>query len=105
MPFAHRMSILYRKVSVNEADTVSPRPDFFHPDNVHMLKLVEMFALWWDKKIHDLCYQSKDTALLVLLADNVSVDDKFMTILKSAYSSCVYFADEKTRWKIHGMIV
>ena len=45
-PFAHCMSILYRKGSVNEADVVSRHPDFFHPDSdVHMRKPVEMFAL------------------------------------------------------------
>ena len=46
MPFAHCMSILKRKGSVNEADVVSRRPDFFHPDDIHMRRQVEMFALW-----------------------------------------------------------
>jgi hypothetical protein len=46
MPFAHCMSSIYRKGSINEADAMSRRPDFFHPDtDVHMRKLVEMFAL------------------------------------------------------------
>jgi hypothetical protein len=46
MPFAHCMRILYRKGSVNEADVVSRRLDFFHPDtNVHLRKLDEIFAL------------------------------------------------------------
>ncbi len=42
--------------------------------------------------------------LLELSADNVSVDDDFLTKLKTAYSSCSYFADEKTRWKDHGLM-
>jgi hypothetical protein len=104
MHFAHYMSILDRKGSVNEADAVSRRPDFFHPDDVHMCRLVQMFALWWDEKVHDLCYQSNDTRLLVLSADSVSVDDGFLTKPKTAYSSCSYFADEKTRWKGYGLI-
>ena len=65
---------------------------------------VEMFALWWDGKVPDLCYQSNDTALLVLSADIVSANDNFPTKLKVSYSSCSYFADEKTRWKDHGLI-
>jgi hypothetical protein len=49
MPFAHCMSIIYRKGSINEADAVSRRPHFFHTDtDVHLRRLVEMFALWWD---------------------------------------------------------
>ena len=45
-PFAHCMSIIYRKGSINEADVVSRRPDFFHPDtDVHLHMPVEMFAL------------------------------------------------------------
>jgi hypothetical protein len=39
------MSILYRKGSVNEADDVTRQPDFFHPDDVHLRNLVEVFAL------------------------------------------------------------
>ena len=46
MPFAQCMSIIYRKGSINEADDVSRRPDFFHPDNeVHMRMPAEMFDL------------------------------------------------------------
>jgi hypothetical protein len=46
MPFAHCMIILHRKGSINEADFVSRRPDFFHRDtDVHMRMPVEMFAL------------------------------------------------------------
>ena len=33
MPFAICMSILYNNGSVNEADAVSRRHDFFHPDD------------------------------------------------------------------------
>ena len=96
------MSIVYRKGSVNEADVV--HPTFFHPDDVHLRRLVEMFALWWDEKVHDLCYQSDDTALVVLSANIVSIDDGFLTKLNTAYSSCSCFADEKIRWKGHGLI-
>ncbi len=45
MPYAHIMSILYRTESANEADDVSRRLDFFHPDDAHLPRLVEMFAL------------------------------------------------------------
>jgi len=93
MPFAQCMSIIYRKVSINEADVVSWRPVFFHPDtDVHLRMPVEMFALWWDGEVLDLCYQSNETSLLVLLTDNVSVDDDFLTKLKTASSSCSYFS-------------
>jgi hypothetical protein len=82
------MAIFYRKGSVNEADVVSRRPDFFHPDiDVHLRRPDVMFALW-----------------LVLSEDNVSADNGFPAMLKTAYSSCSYFTDEKTRWKGHGLI-
>ncbi len=43
MPFAHCMSIIYRKGSIHEADAVSRRPDLFHPDtDVHLRRPVEM---------------------------------------------------------------
>jgi hypothetical protein len=90
MHFAHYMSILYRKGSVNEADNVSRRLGFFHPDDVYLRKPVEMFALWWDGKVPDLCYQSNNIALLLFSADIVSVDDGFLTKLKADYSSCSY---------------
>ena len=45
MPFAHYMSILYRKRSVDKAEVVSRRTNFFHPDDVHLRRPVEMFAL------------------------------------------------------------
>ena len=93
MPFAQNMSILYRKGSVNEVGPVSRRPDFFHPDDVQLRRPAEMFALWWDGNVPDLCYQNNDTALLVLSSDTVSVDDDFLTKLKSAYFSCPYFSD------------
>jgi hypothetical protein len=50
MHLAHRMSIIYRKGSVNEADVVSRRPDFFHPDDIRPRMSVEMFAFWWNGK-------------------------------------------------------
>ena len=84
---------------------MSRRPDFFHPDNdVHLRRPLEMFALWWDKTVLDVCYQSNETPLLVLSADTVSVDDDFLTKLKKSYSSCSYFTEEKTRWKGHVLI-
>jgi hypothetical protein len=74
------MSIIYRKGSIHEADVVSRRPDFFHLDtDVNLRRPVEMFALWWDGKVPDMCYQSNETSLLVLSADTVSVDDDFLT--------------------------
>jgi len=102
MPFTHCMSILYRKESVNEADDVSRRLDFFHPDDIHLRRPVEMPALWWDGKIPYILYQINDIVLLVLSADIASVKEGFLTKLKIAYSSCSYFADKKTRWKNHG---
>jgi hypothetical protein len=105
MPFAHCMNILYRKGSVNEADVVSRRHNFFYPDiDVHLRMQVEMFALWWDGKAPDMWYHSNDNALLLLSSDYVSVDDGFLTKLKTAYSSCSYFANEKTSWKGYGLI-
>ena len=74
------MSIIYRKGSVNKADAVSRCPDFFHPDDAHMRMIIEMFAFWWDGNVHDMCYLSNDTALLVIRADAVVVDDDFMTM-------------------------
>ena len=104
MPFAQCMSILYRKGSVNKADPISRRPDFFLRDVVHLRMPAELYALWWDGKVPDLCYQSNDASLLVLSADMISVDDDFLTKLKNAYSSCSYFADEaNARWKSHGL--
>jgi hypothetical protein len=97
MPFAHCMSILYRKGSVNEADVVSRRPNFSQLDDVPLRRPVDMFALGWDGKVPNLCYQSNYNVLLVLSADNVSVDDGFLTKLKMAYSSSPFFADEKAR--------
>ena len=88
------MSILYRKGFVNETDIMSRRPDFFHPDDVQLRRPTEMFALWWDGNVPDLCYQNNDTALLVLSTDIVYVNDKFLIKLKSAYSLCPYFSDE-----------
>ena len=105
MPFAQNMSILYRKGSVNEADPMSRRPDFFHPDDVQLRMPTKMFALWWYGNVHDLCCKNNDTALLVLSANIVSVDDNFLTKLKLAYSSCPYFCDEiKARLKSHGLV-
>jgi hypothetical protein len=46
-----------------------------------------MFALWWDGKVYDMCYQSNYSAVPELSADNVSVDDDFLTKLKTTYSS------------------
>jgi hypothetical protein len=70
-----------------------------------MRKLAEMFVLWWEYNVTNLCYKNNDIALLVLSADIVSVDDDFLTKLKLAYSSCPYFSDEiKARWKSCGLV-
>jgi hypothetical protein len=64
-----------------------------------------MFALWWDGKVHNICFQNNNSALLVISADIVPVDDDSLTGLKAAHSSCSYFFDEiKARWKGHGLI-
>ncbi len=72
--------------------------------SIYLRKPVEMFALWWDGEVPDPWYQSNDTALMVLSADTASVDDDFLTKLGTAYASCSYFDDEKTRWKRHGLV-
>ena len=59
-----------------------------HPDDVHLRMLVEMFALWWDGTLPDLCYQNDDIAVLVLSTDIVSVDDDFMANIITENSSC-----------------
>jgi hypothetical protein len=93
-PFAQNMSILYRKGYVNEADPLSRRPDFFHPDDVQLRMPAEMFALWWDGHVLGLCFQNNDNVLLVLSTYTVFVDDDYLTKLKSAYSSCPYFSNK-----------
>ena len=60
---------------------MSLRPDFFHPDDVHLRRLVEMFALRWDRNVHDLCYQDNYNVALVISADTISVGDDFLTKL------------------------
>jgi len=105
MHFAQCMSILYRKGSVTEADVVSLRPGFFHPDDVHLRRLIEMFALRWDRNVHDLCCQDNYDASLVISADTISVDDDFLTKLKNAHSACSHLFDEKIRWKGHVLIM
>jgi hypothetical protein len=47
-----------------------------------------MFALWWDGKVLDMCYQSNDAALLVLSTDIVYVDDDFLTNMITENYSC-----------------
>ena len=77
----------------------------FRRTNSQMRRPTEMFTLWWDGKVPDLCYQNNDIALFVLLADNVLADDDFLAKLKSAYSSCSYLSGEiKARRKGHGLI-
>jgi hypothetical protein len=46
-----------------------------------MRKPIELLTLLANAKVLDLCYQNNDTALLVLLADNVSVDADFLANL------------------------
>ena len=63
-----------------------------HPNDVHLRKTIEMFALWWDGiKLPDLCYQNNDTLFWILSADIVSVDDDFLI---TENSSCSLFDDE-----------
>ena len=52
-----------------------------------------------------MCYQRNETSLLVLSADIVSVGEDFLTNMITEYSSCSYFADEKTRWKGHAGLI
>ena len=59
-----------------------------HPDDVHMHMPDEMFALSWDGRVPDPCYQNNDTALLIISTDIVSVDDDFMANLTTENSSC-----------------
>ena len=88
MPFAQSLVILYCKGSVKEADSVSHRPVFFHPDDVQLRRPSEMCALQWDGKVIDMRYQKSDTMLLALSADIGFANDDFVTKFKAAYSSC-----------------
>ena len=83
-----------------KADLVSRRHDI-HPDDVHMRRPDEMFALWWDGKVPDLCYQCNETSLLVLSADTVSVDDDFLTNWKFLVFLFRWWIN--ARWKGHGL--
>ena len=57
MPFAHYMSIMYHKGLIIEGDAVSRRLYVFDPNiDVDLRKPVEMFALWWDGEVPNLCY-------------------------------------------------
>jgi hypothetical protein len=61
-----------------------------------------MFALWWDAKVPDLCYQSNDTRILVILeADIVLVDDDFLTNLISKFPVFPIRYKIKELWKSH----
>ena len=66
-----------------------------HPDDVHLRIPVEIFALWLDGTVPDMCYQNDETALLVLSTDIVFVDDDFLTNLITENSSCSLFFDEE----------
>ena len=55
MPFVDCMSVQYRKGFAYEADPVSRRPDFPHPDDVHMRMSVAMSVFRWDGKAHNMC--------------------------------------------------
>jgi len=89
----------------NKADLVSRRLDI-HPDDAQHLRMpVEMlFFGWMVKYLICVIKAMRRTSLLVTSADIVSVDDDFLTNMIIEYSSCSYFADEKTRWKGHGLI-
>ncbi len=61
MPYAKFMSILYRKVILNEADPVSRRPDFHQIDKLYIPDL----NLWWDGNVSDIIYNGNDPTLLI----------------------------------------
>ena len=92
MPFAQCTSILWKNMFISLTKCLAAL--IIHPDDVHLRRPVEMFTLWWDGKVPDLCYQSNDTALLVLSTEIVSVDDDFLTNLTIKHSSCSWFVDE-----------
>ncbi len=94
MLFAQCTSILYRTRFVNAADIVSGRRNFSHPDDVHMRMLAEVLALLWEGNVRDMCYHNNDSALLLISADDISVNNDFLTKLNIAHSSCLYFYDE-----------
>jgi hypothetical protein len=50
MTYANLLRILYKKGILNEADSVSRRPDFLPIDNMYM----PYESLWWDGKVLDI---------------------------------------------------
>jgi len=54
MKYANIMRILYRKEILNEADSVSRRPNILPVDNDKLYNIQEI--LWWDGKLLDDVY-------------------------------------------------
>ena len=85
MPFTGYMTIIYRKGSLNVADPVSRRPDFYSTRG-------------WDGEV-------PDQASLHALEEPdrnyvaISVGDDFRVKLKGAYTSSKYFHSENGAWK------
>lgn len=85
MPFTGYMTIIYRKGSLNVADPVSRRPDFYS-------------VRGWDGEV-------PDQASLHALEEPdrnyvaISVGDDFRVKLKGAYTSSKYFHSENGAWK------
>jgi hypothetical protein len=98
------MIIFPRKGYVDNADLMSRRPDYFRPDDVHIYRPTRLFALYSGPKELDLCNYRNCNLLLVFSADTISVDDDFVTNLKTTYSSCFFLDSVKSPWKHHERI-
>ena len=77
MPYTGTMKIVYRKGTANEADPVSRRPDFY--------------SIWWDGEVPIDTTGDAAVDLLVLNAEDISVDEGFRLRLITAYKTMDYF--------------
>jgi len=92
------MRIFYMKRIHNETDPLSRRPYILPIDNVKLYNTQE--SLWWDGELLDVINNGNEPTLLALSTKELNVDVEFLTKLKEAYSSCIYFFEENSfRWK------
>jgi hypothetical protein len=61
MPYGNVMCILYMNGILNEADPMSPRPDFL---SIYLYRPED--NLWWDGNVPGIIYNGNDLALLAL---------------------------------------
>ena len=95
------MTVGLEKGILNEADSVSRRPDFLSIDTLRRSDE----SLWWDKNVPNIDTNGIRHALLALSAlETSNVDDDFMSKLKGAYSSCSYFSNENIEKRLRPKI-